>query len=101
MKQRLYSVRDAAAATFGRPWIAQSDLVAIRSFKDRVNARDPDNLWFRHYADHDLYYLGEFDEAVGILHPFEKDGQLALPELIAQGRAVFDPEYVDGMSPRA
>ena len=65
MKLVLCSVKDRAADAYGRPMFVPSVGVAIRSFSDEVNRKDPENQLFNHPDDFDLYELGVFDDSTG------------------------------------
>lgn len=66
MKHRLYTVHDKAAGSFGPPFVASSDVHAIRSFAVQVNNKDSFlNGWPQ---DYDLYYVGHFDDTDGTLN---------------------------------
>lgn len=82
MKLVLCTVKDRAADAYGRPMFVPSVGVAIRSFSDEVNRKDPDNQLFNHPDDFDLYELGEFDDNTGL---FDLHDQ---PKLLSLGKQV-------------
>lgn len=72
MKLRVYSVFDAKAAVFDRPFYEQSDGSAVRAFSDAVNdsrmtVNNVPNMFFKHPEDYSLFCLGEFDSDTGVL----------------------------------
>ena len=78
----LCTVKDRAADAFGRPMFVPSVGVAIRSFSDEINRKDPENQLFNHPDDFDLYELGEFNDNNGlfVLHH--------APKLLSLGKQV-------------
>lgn len=75
----VYSVKDRAADSFGRPFFVATDGLACRSFIDEVNREADDNQLFRHPDDFDLFRLGTFDDSSGV---FSGDG----PQLLMLGK---------------
>lgn len=67
MKLSAYSVRDESAQSFGTPFYAQTELVAIRSFKMLID--DERSTVYHYPGDFSLYHLGYFDDETGILEP--------------------------------
>ena len=67
----IVSVKDSAAQAFGRPIFVPSNAVAIRSFRDEVNRKDSTDDLARHPDDFELYEVGVFDDATGIIEVFE------------------------------
>lgn len=61
------SVKDRAADVFNRPFFVPHRNVAIRDFTDEVNRVAGDNQLNKHPDDFDLYLLGEFDDARGVV----------------------------------
>ena len=64
---RLYSIKDVKAASFDRPFPMPNDNVAIRSVKTLVN--EPSQDLCKYPEDFELWYLGELDQATGLLIP--------------------------------
>ena len=67
MLQVIVSVKDTAAQAFGRPIFVPAIPVAVRSFRDEVNRKDSTEDLARHPEDFELYELGSFDDATGII----------------------------------
>lgn len=63
MKLQIVVVRDRAADVFGQPFYVHTVGMAIRNFSDEINRADDKNPLYKHPADFDLYYLGEYDDA--------------------------------------
>lgn len=64
----LYSVKDEVAETFGRPFPAHNNGMAIRTFIGEVNNSES-GLLHTNSKDFTLYLIGEFDEDTGNLVP--------------------------------
>lgn len=78
MIQIIVSVKDRMAEAFGRPFFVPSVGLAIRSFSDEVNRQDKDNQMFHHSDDFDLFELGTYDDATGIIECLPQPKQIAL-----------------------
>lgn len=78
MKLVIVSVFDRAAQAYGRPVFVHTRGLAVRSFRDEVTRSAADNDMFKHAEDYDLYVLGEFDDATGIMS--------GAPEMIIRGK---------------
>lgn len=72
MVLQLCCVYDRVAAAFGRPVFVTAAGSAVRSFQDELHRDAPDNEMFRHKGDFDLFHIGSFDDAVGLVTSFEK-----------------------------
>lgn len=59
------AIRDRAVDGFGQPIFVPHVGVAIRSFSDEVNRSD--STLHAHPEDYDLYKLGHYDDATGLL----------------------------------
>lgn len=80
MKYPVYSIRDNKVS-FAPPQVAENDAQMIRFFAMSVNNRNmPQNFA---PADFDLYKVGFFDTANGVLEP------LTPVELVISGPAVY------------
>lgn len=62
---RMFTIHDAAANAFMRPFFAQASGSAIREFADLVNSDD--HPIAAHPEDYALFSLGEFNEETGEL----------------------------------
>lgn len=58
---------DTAAQVYGRPFFAHVTAQAIRSLGDEVNSSSKDTDLSRHPDDFELYLLGSFDDASGVI----------------------------------
>lgn len=80
MKLCVCVMRDSAAQAFGVPQFQVSKGTAVRAFGDEVNRQDPQNAFFSHPEDFELYFMGTFDDqSAGF-------DLLAEPELLARGQ---------------
>lgn len=62
---KLYSIRDKAVEAFNQPFYARADGHALRMFIDAIN--DPKGDFHRHAEDYDLWMIGSFDDAAGVV----------------------------------
>lgn len=62
---RAYSIRDLKSGLFSQPFFFLNEFVAVRSFA--VTASDPSSMVHRFPADFQLFWVGEFDDGVGLL----------------------------------
>ena len=65
MKLQIYSVYDNKAGTWMKPFYAQNNAVAQRTFSDATN--DPNSLFNKHPTDFVLFQVGEWDDQKGTL----------------------------------
>jgi len=79
MLLHIVSVKDTAAQAFGRPLFVPAVAVALRSFRDEVNRKDSSDDLSRHPDDFELYEVGVFDDATGIIDVFE-------PRIVARAK---------------
>jgi len=64
---RLYSLFDAGAQAYLRPFWSDFKVNAQRSFRQLVNQKDqPDNMVANHPDQFTLFELGEFDVRTGV-----------------------------------
>lgn len=64
MPTKMYSIRDAKAGIFHKPWHAMSHGDAERQFQKLVNDPKAENI-HDFPEDFDLYFMGTFDEITG------------------------------------
>lgn len=76
----LIAVKDTAARFFNQPVFVPTPAVAQRSFSEAIN--DPQNDFYKHYTDFELYEIGAFDASTGLLTPLPE------PRLIVRGKDV-------------
>ena len=72
----IFSVRDAKADCFTRPFVDHNDQTALRAWLQAC--RDPDTQFNKHPEDFTLYQVASFDDQTGVVTSFE------LPALIGQ-----------------
>ena len=77
MKVKLFCVLDSKLNLFNTPMAFQSQGLAHRAFQDEVNRDDKDNPMNKYPEDFSMYYVGEFDSAIGCFVPTSK----GIPEL--------------------
>lgn len=95
---KLYSVFDSKLACFGKPWYGISDAGAIREFGDAVNdGSNPNNQWFKHPEDFSLFYLGEFNDELGVIECV-KPAPLALVTASALFTSKASPAVRNGIA---
>lgn len=63
MNYKLYSVYDNVAGIFYAPSMERNDATAMRSFTDLMKAEK----FKEHQKDYDLYCVGSFDLATGLI----------------------------------
>ena len=79
MIHNVYAVKDELQCTFLSPIYAESDALAIRDFKFKVNNIEQ---WKYSSGDYSLYRLGTFDDSTGFYN--------SNVEKLQSGRAVLD-----------
>lgn len=65
MRLEMYAVRDKQVGAYMVPFFCRTRGEAIRSFTDAVG--DKNTQFCKYPADYHLFYLGEFDDAGGVL----------------------------------
>jgi len=68
VKLLAFSVYDAKAEAYLRPYFADTKGLAMRAFRDAVN--DPQHEMHRHAEDYTLFAVGEFDVMTGMFTPY-------------------------------
>ena len=102
MRYFLYSVFDSASAMYERPFCAQADGAAIRSFTDiACDADHPIGMHPEHYS---LFRLGTFDDNTCVVDPelavcIGKAHELVASSRVVDKRAQLD--LVDHISEKA
>ncbi len=61
--QKIYTVYDEKAGAFLPPFFVSAEGLALRAFKDCVNA--PEHQFGKHPADYTLFRMGEWDDVTG------------------------------------
>ena len=84
MRLNIYTIFDSASGAYMRPFYAQSDGQALRSFTDI--AQDADHEIGRHPEDYSLYRIGTYDDNKGELHPEDKECMATALEVVASAR---------------
>lgn len=66
MKLGIYCIKDTKVA-FKSPFYTHNDSVAERMFKNAVNDKEHQSELSINPEDHELWYLGTFDDETGII----------------------------------
>lgn len=90
MKMKMFSVYDSAAQAYVTPFFMHNKALAIRAFDDNVNSEQENNI-NKHPDQFSLHEVGEFDDANGIVTPYEK------PELVTTARELVKPTTEDDL----
>lgn len=90
MKINVYTIFDTASGAYMRPFFAQSDGQALRSFKDIAN--DTEHEIGRHPEDYSLHRIGVYDDNKGALTPEDNECLATALEMVSQVRNVKQPE---------
>lgn len=81
-----YSVYDTASKMYDRPFFAQADGMALRSFGDiAVNAEHPIG---QHPEDYSLFKIGVWDDNKGKLEGMAPECLATALEMVAQARQI-------------
>lgn len=97
MKLNVYSLFDRAALTYGHPFYALNDAVAIRNFRDAVLRRESSMLR-DHPDDFELRHIASFDDEKGSFEPalcLTLDTARAALQFWAH-EAKIDPKEIEG-----
>lgn len=70
MMLRAYTIYDNKALQYHSPFFTHTNGSALRMLTDLVN--DPQSNLSRHPADYSLYFIGQYDDASGVLIGAEK-----------------------------
>lgn len=92
MQQHIFAIRDIKAGLYGHPVIKVTHAVMERDLGQMSN--DPNHPVSQHPEDHDLYYLGTYDNETGAMD------LLAHPKHIANALTyVRKPDQKSGQEP--
>lgn len=69
MIQKIFTIYDSKAKAFLPPFFLPEQGMATRAFADCISSDE--HQFGKHPSDFDLFYIGEFDDNAGKLHPFE------------------------------
>lgn len=75
----IFSIKDRAVDGFGDLFVQPSTQHATRFFADLVNDTTPTSMIAKHPDDFDLYSLGTYDEASGLI-------KASNPVLVSRGK---------------
>lgn len=65
MNSRVYSIYDVKSLSYSPPYLAATDGVAVRMFKEVVD--DVNSMVGKHPGDFKLYCIANFDDARGLV----------------------------------
>lgn len=82
----MYSIYDSASCAYMRPFYAQTDGMATRSFGDI--AQDANHEIGKHPADYTLFKVGIFDDNTGEIVPMAPERIASALELVSQARNI-------------
>ena len=78
MNLNIYTIFDSAANAYMQPFFLHNDGLAIRSFSDTINAKEPNNI-SEHPDQFTLFKIGTYDDT---------NGHLANDEPVSLGNAI-------------
>lgn len=90
MRTNVYSVFDRAAAAYLHPYNQVNHASAIRSFGQAC--RSDAHQFAQYPEDYTLFYIGEFDEQTGKLHPITPEKIISALEFLASDNEKRKPE---------
>lgn len=91
MIYKLFTIHDAKVAAYLQPFFLRSKGEAIRTITDAL--ADPNHNFTKHPEDYYLFFLGEYDDATGILLPLPTpEPVMSLLDLV--NRPELKPELV-------
>jgi hypothetical protein len=67
--QQLYSLLDRKIREFGPVLGERNEETLTRMLRDAVVVEDAQTMLQKYPEDFDLYYLGEYDNELGMIHP--------------------------------
>ena len=76
MLMKAFSVRDAKTEAFMQPFFCVTKGIALRSFGDEVQRSGSE--FAKHPEDYSLFYVGDFDDALGAFIPAPQAEQISL-----------------------
>lgn len=83
MTLKAFSILDTKANIFNGPFLLRTTGEAIRAFHDLCN--DPQSTINKHPDDYRMFYVGTFDQELGIFN------ELAKPELVSTAADLIKP----------
>lgn len=94
MRLFIYAVFDSASGVYDRPWVAQADAAAIRSFGDL--AANADHMVGMHPEHFSLFRLGTYDDNTAKIEPEDAVCIARAHELVAAARQIPPGFLQDG-----
>lgn len=91
-----YSIFDSKAVVYSPPFFAQREAVARRMFADLVN--DPKSAIYRNPEDYSLFWIGTFDDELGIVVSDKPRNLVTASALVKQSEpSLFSPEVLNSL----
>lgn len=78
MKIVVVAVRDRQMNQFLRPTYAVTRGQAVRAFGDEINRANPDNGFYMHPEDYEMFQIAFFDDETGTFENLKKPESLAV-----------------------
>jgi len=75
MIRKICAIYDARIEAFGNPMGVNHTGAAMRSFADEVNRKAPENGFYNHPEDYDLWYIADYNDETGEFIPLENGKQ--------------------------
>ncbi len=91
MNLNIYCVFDCAAAAYMRPFFAQSDAEALRSFTDI--SIDADHPIGAHPEDYSLHRIGIYNDQTAVITPEDKQCLATAQERVASTRKIKQQNF--------
>ena len=95
MKLNIYTIFDTASGAYMRPFFAQSDGQATRSFKDI--SLDASHEIGKHPEDYSLWRIGIFDDNTAKINPEDKECLATALEMVAAAQTI-DRDKMDELN---
>lgn len=86
----MFSIKDAKAQIFHKPYFATTHGEAERNFRTTVNS--PDNNLNQYPEDFDLWYLGEYNDQTGQFDPVETPQHVIKAIQCMKPQGILPPE---------
>lgn len=78
MRIYILATRDIVANVYGQPQFGMNLQHAIRAFVDECTVGDPQSLLMRHPEHFELWIIGEYDDELGVVSPYEDERRTQL-----------------------
>lgn len=75
-------IRDSASKSFGIPQFTPAIGVFTRDLGDLVNGQDRKHPFAAHPEDYEVFKIGEYDDATGVIKPGTMEPVIRLKDLV-------------------